>query len=213
MVRNRLDPVKEGKQIVSSSGRRQFLKGAGIGSAVLLGATGTASAEDTNKRGDKNDHYMSMGSAKRSDGIEIMIGWEWDPDDFGDTGQRDADGVNDGVGIKYDTRRWEMEILNYHTDDHCEWDGWHTPSGDYHGVSWEYDHEGDYFDDGLKYRQCSTLLSKKDGHDKYPVQSEYHHTWNDTSIKGLGLGSYSFYVRWENSGEEWTKKYPYNDVR
>jgi len=212
MDRNRLKLLKERKQIGSSSNHRQLLRRTGIGSAILLGTTGTAAAEDeADNYGNKNDHNLTMGSTVKSDGFEITIGWEWDPDDFGDTGQNDAD-INDGVGIIYDTRRWELEKPEYDTDNHCYWDGWHTPSSDYHAVSWQYDHEGDYFDDGLEYRQCSTLLSKKDGHDTYPVQGEYHHTWNDTSIKGLGVGTDSFYVRWENSGEEWTKKQSFNDV-
>jgi hypothetical protein len=196
-------------KVKSSVSRRGFLRKGAVGAGLLIGATGTAAAE-----GEKNDLNFNLSSGRFSsdpDDVRVIrVGWEWTYDDRDD----DEADPDDGVGIYWDANRWKIYIQEYDTaDKHCSWDGAEKYSEDKEGVSWKYDQQQEYDDNGEgNYRSCATKLKKRDGYNTYPVFGEYHHTWDATRANGIGLESWGFKVEWDDEGKSRKEAIAYNDV-
>jgi hypothetical protein len=177
------------------------MKTVGIGATGLIGVTGTAAA-----KAHPSNHSWGLTYYDAMEGYDISVFWEWNTNYPGD-----ATRPNDGVGIYWDDDKWEVLNADYGSSKEVFYDSKGVSNGN-EKVSWEHDQE-----EAIEYEMdtkfsATTKISPIDGFDTYPVYAEYHHTWNDKSINGLGIGPNGLFVYWENDGDSWDKAEDQNGI-
>lgn len=181
-------------------GRRKFLATAGASVVGLSGFAGNAAAEMD--RDNHDMYFYAWCESSSSDDEYVEISWYWENDAW-----NNGEGPPDVAGIYWDKRKWDLVTADKSTSARVTFNEVHS-SDDMKGVSYYHD---DYAavawdDDNTEYHaQCELSPTGDWTEDERNIFCDFYHTWNDTSIEGIGLQAYGFHVNLSNDDKKWEK--------